>query len=394
MTSRGTKRAARRQRRGGPAPELVAVILVGVLYGAVLIVGLPAVAIPDLGIGAAPPTEAPVATRSPAPGAATPDPLRADVDAIREVNERLTESRDSLQGLLTNPAQRSAEIATVLRRVTSTLPFGLDRAGRLALDPRTQAVGSQLELIYANAAATANGALEFAISSDAAYRDAAEQIVELFAELPNIDAALAAAIGTGSLPSPEPSAAASASTSPEPSASASAVPAPSASPVASGVPVPTRSPDELLRNPGFDAGLAPWALVLRGPEDRATTRPDQPIAASGTSSLRVDITSISATPDGVRVGQEGLGINASTRYLVSVVVRSSVERAIRLRVVGPNQELYRVFGATAGPTATLVTFDFIAIMSDASVGLWIDIAGPMSGTVWLDEASFAPTAPG
>jgi hypothetical protein len=392
MTARGTRRAARRQRRGGPAPEFVAAVLVVVLYGAVLIVGLPPVPIPDLGFGGAEPTRTPIAAGTPSPGAATPDPLRVDVEAILEVDGRLRGYRTSLQTMLANPTLRGSEVATVLRRISATVPFGLERASRLAQDPRTQAAGSQLEILYGNAAVTADAALDLAISSDTAYRDAAEAIVDMFADLPTIDAVLLAAVQPGAQPSATASAAPS--VSPAPSAEASPAPNPSASAPSSGSPTPTRSPNEMLRNPGFDDGLAPWTLFLRGDEDRATTRPDLPIVPVGSASLRIDIASISATPDGIRVGQGALAIQANVKYSVRVVVQSSVERSVRLRVAGPNQEIYGVRVATAGPTPSTVAFEFIAIVDDPAVGLWIDIAGPVSGTVWLDEAAFAPVTPG
>jgi hypothetical protein len=150
----------------------------------------------------------------------------------------------------------------------------------------------------------------------------------------------------------------------------------------------------MLRNPGFDDGLPPWTLVLRSAEDQATTRPDLPIAPVGTAALRIDIKSISATPDGIRVGQGNLAIRANVRYSVRIVVQSTVERSVRLRVAGPNQEVYSVRVATAGPAASTIAFEFSSIVDDPAVSLWVDIAGPVSGTVWLDEAAFAPVTPG
>jgi hypothetical protein len=393
MTERGTRRAARRQRRGGPAPEFVAAILVVVLYGTALMVGLPALPPIDIiGFGGTEPTPTPITVGTPSPGVATPDPLRADVDAILVVDSRLLDYRSSLQELLAATPIRSSEIATILRRVSATVPFGLERASRLSQDPRTQAAGSQLEILYANADATADRALDLAISSETAYRDAAEEIVDMFADLPTIDAVLLAAVQSGAQPSADTSAGPGASA--PPSAAPSAAPSPPASAAASGSPAPTRSPNEMLRNPGFDDGLPPWTLVLRSAEDQATTRPDLPIAPVGTAALRIDIKSISATPDGIRVGQGNLAIRANVRYSVRIVVQSTVERSVRLRVAGPNQEVYSVRVATAGPAASTIAFEFSSIVDDPAVSLWVDIAGPVSGTVWLDEAAFAPVTPG
>ena len=391
MTTRGSRRAAQHG-RGGPGPEIVAAALVVALYTILLVVGLPTFA--DGGV--AEPSDEANAASSPTSPVATPDPLRADVVAILEVDRRLLDIRDELQRLLGNKPFRASEVVTVLRRVSTAVPLGLERATRLSLDPRTQVVGSQLEIIYADAGAKADEALDLAISSNAAYREAAVAIVDLFVDLPTIDVALLAAIGPSSGGSPVPSAEALPSSSPstEATSAPSLEPSPVASPGASGSPAPTRSPNEMLRNPGFDLGLSPWTLFLRDADDRATTRADLPIVATGTASLRVDISSISSTPDGVRIGQSNLDIEANTRYAVRVVVQSTVERSVRLRVVGPNQEIYGVRVATAGPSASSVEFGFIAIADDPSAGVWIDIAGPLPGTVWLDEASFAPVAPG
>jgi hypothetical protein len=362
------------------------------LYTIALVVGLPTIAIE----GTTEPSDAAIASGAPTARTATPDPLRADVVAILEVDRRLLGIRDELQRLLKNKPFRASEVVTVLRRVSTAVPLGLERATRLSLDPRTQVVGSQLEIIYAEAGAKADQALDLAISSNAAYRESAVAIVDLFVDLPTIDVALLAAIGPSSVPSPEASGEASPapSASAAPSAAPSIAPSPGTSPAASGSPAPTANPNEMLRNPGFDLGLSPWTLVLRSDEDRATTRADLPIVATGTASLRVDISSISSTPDGIRVGQGNLDIEANTRYTVRVLVQSSVERSVRLRVVGPNQEVYGVRVATAGPSTSSVSFEFIAIADDPSAGVWIDIAGPLPGTVWLDEASFGPVAPG
>jgi hypothetical protein len=366
-------------------------MLVVALYTIALVVGLPTIAIE----GTTEPSDAAIATSSPSALTATPDPLRADVVAILEIDRRLLDIRGELQQLLGNTPFRASEVVTVLRKVSTTVPLGLQRATRLSLDPRTQGVGSQLEILYAEADAQASHALDLAISSNAAYREAAVAIVDLFVDLPTIDVALLAAIGPGSVPSPEASGEASPSSSESAAPSAPSIaPSPVTSPAASGPPAPTRNPNEMLRNPGFDLGMSPWTLVLRSDDDRATTRADLPIVATGSASLRVDISSISSTPDGIRIGQGNLEIEANTKYAVRVMVQSLVERSVRLRVVGPNQEVYGVRVATAGPSASSVDFEFIAVADDPSAGVWIDIAGPLPGTVWLDEASFGPAAPG
>lgn len=384
---------------GRPAPEVIAVVLVAIIYGGALLVGLPAVV---GGIGATTPSAVPTPSASPIAPSPTPDPRRTDILATIQVNQRLIDERIALLGLLEADPVRGSEIATVMRRINATAPLGADRVIRLSADPATETAASQLELIYANAGVITDRALDMAISSDSAYREAAEEIVDLFADLADINIALEAVLAPSPAPSEAPSESASAeppeSASPEPtdeapaSPSASAETSPGAVPSPSGgaSPPPTRSPREILVNPGFDSGLAPWTLQLRSGVE-ASTQGAPPLVELGSASLQVDIAAIDAVQNGARVVQRGVTLDGGRRYLARVFARSTVERTLRLRVVGENQEIYGATVATIGPAVSLVELRFSSLATDTSATFSIDLAGPRPGTVWLDEASLAPS---
>lgn len=392
LTRRGVSGRGRASFRGRTlGPEAVAAVLVVVLYGTVALASLPAA--PRAGGSA----EQPPGSRGPsgAPTVATPtpttNPRRGDILAVLEMNSRLLENRAELVRLLHPDAFRSSEVATVLRLINATVRHGLEPAGRLSLDSTTSALGSQLELLYANARSIATDALGAALSSDG-YRAAAEAIVDAFADLPPIDARLTllAAASPGGSP------AASGGPIASPSATTHRTPGPGSSPgrpSTSPSALPTATPRrERLANPGFETGLAPWRLVLAGPVDRATTAPGPPLSGNGSASLRVELVSTSGARAGIAVRQDGLTLDAGARYSITMTVRASTVRDIRLRVIGANEETFSVRLVTVGPTAAVATLVFTALLDEPSATFQIDLGGA-TGTVWLDDASFIRTTP-
>lgn len=370
-------------------PEAVAAVLVVVLYGTVTLANLPAA--PRVGGSAERPPGSHGLTGTPAAASPTPNPHRSDILAVLEMDRRLLENRTELVRLLHPDAFRSSEVATVLRRINATVQDGLEPAGRLSLDSTTSVLGSQLEFLYANARSIATDALRAPLSSDG-YRAAAEAIVDSFAELPPIDARLTLLLAADS---PGGSPAASGGPIASPTATTRRTPGPSSSPGPTST-SPSASPTatshaERLANPGFETGLAPWRLVLAGPEDRATTAPDAPLSGNGSTSLRVELVSTTARA-GIAVRQDGVTLDAGARYSVRITVRASAARDIRLRVIGPNEETFTVRLATVGPTALVATLVFTALLDEPSAAFQIDLGGA-TGTVWLDDASFIRTTP-
>ena len=128
MSLRGSRRRAT---RSGPAPELVAAILVVALSASVFLMSSSILASgPGSGPGPGPTQTA--ATASPI---ATVDPLQADIRAILEVDARLSQARDDLVEILSRSPFRGSEVAFVLRRIKTTLQPGVERVGRLATHP-------------------------------------------------------------------------------------------------------------------------------------------------------------------------------------------------------------------------------------------------------------------
>jgi hypothetical protein len=392
-------RRARRAAGGGhgPSPELVAVGLVVVVYASLLLIGTPDLRL-DLGGGG--PVASAEPSSSPAAATPTPNPLRPRIVALQQLNQRLLVAREELQVLLDGPRLRGSEVVPVLRGVNGLVTQGIPRASELSLDPAGAAVGAQLEILYAEAGVTTARALDLALGSD--YREPAQRIVDLFTDLPDIDLALQALLeappstGPSATPAVSASPGASPGSSPLSSAAPSAVPSASLAPPpdASLLPPRTPAPDEILDDGGFESGLTAWALVLASPEDRATASSDASLTAAPGSSLRVDITSAGASPVAIRVIQGGIPIESGRRYVASVTVRSTGDRQVRVRVVGRNQETYGVALVGVGPTASIVTLRFTSLRTEEAATFSIDVAGPSTGTVWLDDASLAPAGPG
>jgi hypothetical protein len=377
-------RAARRgvRRSGGFSPEQIAIGLAIAIYGSALILGG---ALRAGGPSPGPSVQAAASEALPSPRESA-NPIRAQIAAILEIDARLLEARTELRGLLARKDMRGSDVAFVMRRISQSLALGPDRASQLSADPTTKSVGAQLEILYGNASTTTGQALDLAIGSDDAYRQAAQDIVDLFADLPSIDAHLQEIL-TGASPTPEAGASSSPS-SPTSSGRPTRSPSPTASSTVAPSVVPVTDPGERLVDPGFENGLASWALVLASGADRATAASDSPLVGTG-HSLRVDVTASDGGPAAIGVAQTGVHLQAFAKYLATITVRSSVARQIEIRVVGPNEEPYAVKVGDVSPTTSIVAIEFTAVADEPAATFRIDIDGPAPGSVWLDAASLA-----
>ena len=375
MTAKVGRRAARRG--GGRSPEVVATILTIVAYGILLVLGS---SLRAGGLQPAP-TEASPASSSPLASRAAVNPLRGDIEALLQIDERLIAARKELRTLLAQKTLRGSDVAFAMRRINSALALGPERAARLSNDPSTREVGSQLEVLYASASTSAAHALDLAFGSDEAYRQAAQEIVDLFVDLPAIDVILRGLLEGAASAAPSPSA----SLAVAPSAAASSSPRAGAS--GSGAPVSSANPLELLRDPGFELALEQWALVLASPADQATATADRPLGDTGTASLRLDIAASDGSPAAIAVKEDGIVLQAGIKYAARVTIRSSVARPAQIRLVGPNEELYGIEVAQIGPEASELSFETYALLDEPNATFRIDIAGDKAGQVWLDDAS-------
>ena len=369
-----------------PGPELVAVLIAMLLYGSVAVFGLPT--------GAGNPGVVPDGTPrvgpsiSPDVAEPTPDPRRADVLAILEINDRLIEERRKLQEILAGSNLRGSEIASVLRRISTQAKPAIDRASALSMDPAFRTVGAQLEIIYAESATAVDRALDTSITSDVPYREAAEEIIDLFVDLPGIGEKLLSILAG-------PSASASPSQSPPPGASASSGPGPSGAPsggsagpsISPGLGSPRADLTERLRDGGFEEGATHWELTAT-PGVQVSVAADAPLSGSGASSLRLEITASDPAGSMVVLRQGPIDITAGEGYTVQVVAVASTARSIRLRVVGTHQETHGTATVEIGPTPTVATMRFTALIDDPSSTLLIELPGAYTGSVLFDHASF------
>jgi hypothetical protein len=374
-------RAARRRSTGRtrPSPEMVAAGLVVVLYAVTLGAG------PVLLSGATAPsqTEAPRPSESAAVATPSSDPLRPGIAGVLQINGRLTAAGQELKEIIRRSPFRGSEAAFVLRRIKTTLLPAADRVAVLAKDPRTQEIGAQLELLYANADTTVEQASDLALGSDREYREAAADIVDLFRDLPAIDARLDDVLAERSTQSAQPS--------PSPSAIAVASPSGSSpSSLASGAPTtPSANPAERLRDPGFETGLDSWTRRATGGAILPATSAGEPLGSQGIQSLRVDLPATGSLAM-VSIGQGPIALHAGTRYVATITLRADATRTAQLRVVGPAEETYGITLVEVGRATIVARLEFLAILDQPAAMLWVDLGGSNAGTVWLDDASLTP----
>lgn len=352
-------------------------MLVAVLYGAALLLG-PSI----LASGSGPRgTERPQPSAPSESPVASTNPLRADIAAVLEVDGRLTQNREDLGAILTRTPFRGSEVAFMLRRVKTTLLPGIERVSRLASNPSSRAIGAQLEILYANAGATVDRASDLALGSDAAYLLAAQEIIDLFTDLPSIDAQLEALLA----PTADPSMSPAATSSSGPSAPPGSEPPPATA-------IPSLHPAEKLRDPGFEAGLGAWSLRSANSGVTATARAAAPLGPDGTRSLEVSPPAAGSAAL-IGVGQGPIALEADARYVVKVLIRSDVPRSAQLRVVGPAEETYGITVVDIGPDTVVAKLEFVAVRDERRATFWIDLSGFTGGSVWLDDASLVEQVP-
>jgi hypothetical protein len=106
----------------------------------------------------------------------------------------------------------------------------------------------------------------------------------------------------------------------------------------------------------------------------------------GTAAARIDIATASDSRTGVSFATGPIALRQGAHYTISVAVRASETREIRIRVTGTGDVTYapRVF--TVWPAWTTVSFDLSQIVDDPGGGLALDL-GRSGATVWFDNVS-------
>ena len=377
-----------------PGPEILAGVLVVALV-ALVGSGIVAGGEPNASGGASP---SPVV--SPTAAVPTPSPIvdPSIVTLLGALNGRLADDARSLSQSLEVDPLSVGDVAATIRQVNATVAVAQGMIPALGGETGPDEAGGRLAAVYDSIADEASSTLDAALANEAGYRAGAGIIVELIGQIPPIQAELdALAIApppTGAptpsvrpsttVPSPTPPPASAAPTPPP----ASASPPPSVPPP-SGGPPPSAAPGEQIRDGGFEAGVGPpWEFRI-APGSNASLAPDTSGPGAGLTSARVEIVAGSTAYAGISLRQPGLTVDAGARYTVSIAVRAASDREIRLRIASPDGASYLTRPISVSTSWTVLSFEFVAPVSDANASVEIDL-GRSDVTTWIDSVSFVP----
>jgi hypothetical protein len=340
--------------------------------------------------GSAAPSQA-VATAEP-----TPTPLvdPAVVKYLRLLNGQLADSASALEGELKRTHFRVEELANLIRQVNLRAARGPDAVSALGGALGKDEPGGRMAVIYREISDSAGKTLGASVNNPDAYHDGAVALIGLIVQLPELQKALDALA--------EPRSAAPSSAPPSPSPTPTPVPTKTPAPTPTPTAAPTRSPGsrptetlpvatgpDQVANGGFEEGVGqPWQLFL-GPGAAATLGADTADAGAGAQSARIDITTGSAAYAGISLRQASLSLEAGQQYALTVSMRASAVRDVRVRVASSSGAQYfgRIVSAT--PQWSSQTFIFTASVGDPAAVLELDL-GRAEATTWFDGVSFRP----
>lgn len=379
------------ERSTRPAPEVIGVMLAAMIYAVV-----------GVGIIVASTVPGDVPTPSPTGSAAVSTPRPAEetinpslVTLVRETNVRILALGTELEALLVLDPFVTGDVISKVKEISAAATFGKGIVDRIAIQPGGDAIAPPLRDAYNRIVAAADTALSVPFADRVAVRRGAEAVVAALVGLPDIDALLAAVEGTPAPSAPVPTASPSAAATPTPTPTPTATPTPTPPPTptaeptdgASSTPSPSAPPSgpNQLTNGGFEIGLEPWALVLApgaaGTLERTTIEP-----FAGKGSAVVTVTSGAGAPSAASVEQGGLTLESGRTYVVSLAVRSTAAREIRIRLTTGLGEVIasRVLSVTS--SWTTVSFPVTPIGQFRDVRLQVEV-GASSQQIWLDEVS-------
>ena len=368
---------------------LAAIIYAVVGVGIIVATTVP----PEVPATPAPTGSAAVETPRPAP---TLSPSL--VTLIRSTNTRIVGLGKELTDLLADEPLTTGDVVSTIQEISAAATFAKGIVDRIAIQPGGSLIAPPLREGYDAIVTAADKALSVPFADRVAIRRGAEAVLLALVGLPDIDALLATA---GATPSPSPSSGPGGSPgkSATPTPTATPTPKPTAKPTPSPTPTarptssPTASPSATpipslptqLVNGGFEAGLEPWHLVLApgaaGTFDRTTTD-----HFSGAASAVVTVTTGAGSPSAASVQQGGLTLESGQTYRVSLAVRSTAPRDIRIRL---STDLGEVIASRVLPvTATWTTVSFLVtpIGQFQNVTLEVEV-GASSQRIWLDDVS-------
>jgi hypothetical protein len=184
------------------SPERVAAVL-----AVALVIGVGAVVLSG-GSGIAAPTGSPTSSdRSTAPSSrpsasAPHDVDEASVRAILTLNERLGSIADELERELSADRPAVSRLAASLRQANVAVVAGAPTIDRLASDPPTATLGSDLAVAYSLVRERASSTLSNSLVNDAAYVEGSRAVVASIRALGPISENLRSLLGDTPSPSP------------------------------------------------------------------------------------------------------------------------------------------------------------------------------------------------
>ncbi|MEA2537107.1 MAG: Carbohydrate binding domain [Chloroflexota bacterium] len=398
---------AHRQPGGGlaavVAPEGVAAILAIALVGVLLTARLA-----GLGGTGRTPTPGPSDGSSPGQTVAGPAVDLVSIGLVLGVDRRLLDYGQTLQTEIDKSTVDTVNVKATMGQMNQQLLAGAPAAARLQDSPPTAAVGRDLSAVYAQLRTKIDEANDFKNSDEPAWRASAIAVVELLKALAPIDLRLERLQAGLSDPAVETSPSAPPSAPPTSPPSPTATPAPTAPPSAppssgsttppSGTPTPSGTPPlaepNQLQNPGFEAGIDPWELVLANPNVHAGVAADTAGPKSGKTSARIDISAFDGNPQSISLQQTGVTLEQGAKYRVSIALRSSIDREVRVRVTSasPPAQTYGRQTLLVGGTWTVQTFEFTTAVGGSGRLFTIEV-GQAGGSVWIDDVSIARVSP-
>jgi len=363
---------------------------------AVAIILLIAVVALGVGPGGGSPTTPAGASQAPSQAVATAVPTPTPpvdpgvVKYLRLLNGQLADSANALEAELKRTHFRVDELANLIRQVNLRAARGPEAVGALGGALGKDEPGGRMASIYRQITDSAGKTLDASVNNPEAYHDGAVALIGLIVQLPALQKELDA---LAEPPTPAPS---KPSPSPTPTPVPTKTPAPTPTPTPTGTPAPSGNPTESLpiatgpeqlTNGGFEDGVdQPWQLFL-GPGAAATLAADPAEAGAGASSARIDITSGSLAYAGISLRQAGLSLEPGQQYALTVSMRSTAIRDVRVRIASSASAQYfgRIVSAT--PQWSSQTFVFTAGVGDPNAVLELDL-GRAEATTWFDGVSF------
>ncbi len=379
------------ERSTRPAPEVIGVMLAAMIYAVV-----------GVGIIVASTVTPEVPTPTPASSQAVVTPRPAPtmdasyVTLIRSAHAKIPPLGKELESLLAVDPIVPRDVIQKVKEISAAATFAIGIVDRISIQPGGAIIAPTLRAAYSDIVDAADKTLSAPFADRVALRLGAEGVVAAVVALPDINALLLLVTASPTPPptatpiaTPSESAEATATAGPTPTPTPTPKPTPKPSPTpeptTSIAPSPSPSPPSQLENGGFEVGLEPWTLVLAPGASGALERTVADHFA-GSASAMVSVTGPIGAPSAVSVEQGGLTLTNGVTYTVSMAVRSTATRELRVRLSTPLGEVIASNVLPVTTTWTVVSFQVTPIGSYQDVTLHLEV-GASGQRIWLDVVS-------